>query len=281
MVSTRSNTGLFLSRSEQDAMTEQQKHIFEHFARAKGYYQRNEIERGLASILMGVKLFMENRLVGREKLEFDNVVLELIQTYSRDEFIAEHFGELQYEKGKEKALLVSLARCLKAMGEAKERESLEASRERKLQLDRCILRGEKLLKAGKTAEAEEQFQQAQQYYVDEHPLFHIIAGKYLAAEQPKNALPYLARGLELQPGDLQTLLLTARAHELLKDYEQSLRFLDEVLDLHGETSDRLTKKAEFLARLKRVDEAKEILRRVLATDPAQLKAKRLLAKLGG
>ena len=70
---------------------------------------------------------------------------------------------------------------------------------RKQKLDRALILGQRLVAQGKFSEAEEAFREAVSCYRDEHRLFQMIAGAFMEVGQPRRAIDYLRRAVEVEP----------------------------------------------------------------------------------
>ena len=71
--------------------------------------------------------------------------------------------------------------------------------------------GQKLVAQGKFSEAEEAFREAVSYYRDEHRLFQMIAKCFIDADQPRRAIDYLRKALEIEPDNEPARLMLEEA----------------------------------------------------------------------
>ncbi|MGE4298378.1 MAG: tetratricopeptide repeat protein [Desulfovibrionaceae bacterium] len=259
----------------------------EHVARARAYYQRlargydsSELLRSLVSLASGLKLLAGGAIVGREKMEADSLVQELLQHLNRVEGVQRFVeGGLVYEKGGAKKLLLTMVDAIKRIKADMETETMEQMRDRKLAIDRCLIRGGKLLASGKVAEAEASFQEAVGSYVDEHLLFRLIAEQYMQVGLAKPALRYLDQGLAACPDDPRLYVVGAEAHESLGDLdsaraclEQGMRVLENDADLYARLARLLVKAGDLPAALAAAEQALDI-------DPGQAMARKIHASL--
>ena len=77
--------------------------------------------------------------------------------------------------------------------------------------DRALNMGQKLVAQGKFSEAEEAFREAVSYYRDEHRLFQMIAKCFIDADQPRRAIDYLRKALEIEPDNEPARLMLEEA----------------------------------------------------------------------
>jgi len=261
-------------------MSIESKNISEHLARARGYIQRNDPSRALGSFMVGLKGSMENRLLGREKIDFEVAVREVAQLLMRNDTVQQFLPDgINYQPGQEKRLLLQIAEGLKRLHAHLRKGNIEENRSRKLRLDQAVIRGQKMLASGRPDEADASFQEALSLYVDEIALFPLLGSKYMDAGMPRQALPYLKQGLSLHPGDQPTLTHLVRAYEELKDFGQALQYQRELLDVYGETPDRLLKMADLLALSRDHAGALKTAQRILELNPNFVKAKRLINRV--
>ena len=107
--------------------------------------------------------------------------------------------QVAYQPGQEKALFLQLGAAYKEMAAQAGLESREETFARKQKLDRALILGQRLVAQGKFSEAEEAFREAVSCYRDEHRLFQMIAGAFMEAGQPRRAIDYLRRAVEVEP----------------------------------------------------------------------------------
>lgn len=154
----------------------------------------------------------------------ENGILELIQLLNRTQEVRRHCPSpdgLVMQKGKLKSLFQTLIGIIKKVKEEAEKESLEETRNRKLELDNNLIRGQKYLENKNLKDAEEAFQEAVNNYVDEHKLFYVIGSKLLEAGFPKQALTYLTKGLKVDPDPLIVAIASARAWIALEEWDKA------------------------------------------------------------
>ena len=177
-------------------------------------------------------------------------------------------------------MFAAVVQAAKKAREAQSRESEEALLNRKLMLDKALIRGKRLLAAGKTNEALESFKEAvSKYYHDEHSVFRVIGGALLDASLPRPALPFLKKGLEKEGEDPGPMVELARAMEMLKEYEESLRYLKEALSHSGDDPDIMLNLGRVYALNKDPEKGLAMVRKVLEITPGSVKAKAMLPRL--
>ena len=131
---------------------------------------------------------------------------------ARDEELKRYLKRpLAYQPGQEKALFIQLGAAYKEMAAQAGQESRDEAFARKQKLDRALNMGQKLVAQGKFSEAEEAFREAVSYYRDEHRLFQMIAKCFIDADQPRRAIDYLRKALEIEPDNEPARLMLEEA----------------------------------------------------------------------
>ncbi|MBG0777972.1 MAG: hypothetical protein H0S85_16215 [Desulfovibrionaceae bacterium] len=260
------------------------KELNEHFARAKNYYGRlargynpEDLLRCLASVGHGLKLMASGVIVGAPRQSADTVVRALVQRLNKISDLRCYAPQgLSYDPAAVKALLVQVVTVARQLKEKECRESLEGMRARKLQIDKHLGRGGKLLMS-KPAEADKEFAAAADLYVDEHLLFRIVAQKYAMVERWDKVAKYAERAMAVTPDDEQTFVLAMQAFEQVGDEEKLMAAMHGYYGRFAQPDAKgLLKMATLYKQFGRDVEAKEAARKVLAMDPANIKARRIV-----
>ncbi len=187
------------------------KEVRTHLGRVKAYHQRKETERALASIIMAIKG------MGNKPFPSDlrSLLREVVQLIGRDDVITDVLGKpLVYQPGQEQAILAGVAKVYKVLQGQAGVEDHKQALDRKLNIDRTLNQGMKLLEQGKVPEADECFSQAVSHYKDEHSLFTMIGKALMEANQVRRALPYLKRAATITPQNENVKELVAKCMEL-------------------------------------------------------------------
>lgn len=169
----------------------------EQLGRIRVYYLKGDTLRALASAVMALRdLAQMNNL----PTDIRSMAREGISCLARDEEVKSHLSRpLSYQPGQEKALFIQLGAVYKKMAAQAGMESREDAFARKQKMDRAIITGQKLVTQGKFSEAEESFREAVACYRNEHRLFQMIAKSFMDAGQPRRAIDYLRKAVEVEP----------------------------------------------------------------------------------
>lgn len=257
------------------------KPIILELARAKSYFHRHEVLRSIMSVATALKAMVKTQAMGQDRQIIEGALRELVQHLNRTDEVKRYCpkGALTWERGGAKRLFSELAQTLKAIKEESERETIEATRERKLKLDQLLVRGQKSLEYKKLAEAEEAFQEAITLYVDEHKLFYMIGSRLLAADFSKPAIKYLQKGAEVDPDADSIYFFLAKAYAGQSEFDKAEASLIKAQELFGEDADRLGLLSQILLHQKKTREAFTAARRSLELDPMQAEAKKVFTRI--
>ncbi len=200
------------------------KPIMEELARARNYFRRHDILRSMISLATAVKDAVKAKLAGRDKSLVENATMEMVQMLNRTQevkrFCASSDG-LALRNGDFKALFHELMSIIKSVRDAANKESIDQTRARKLELDNQLGHGQRALAAGKFDEARDAFKEAEKLYVNEHKLFHIIGNMLFNAGQHRLALRYYLQGLEVDPEPNGLVIDMGRTYIALGEYAKA------------------------------------------------------------
>ena len=172
--------------------------IRENLGRIKIYYLKGETLRALGFAVMALKDVV--RAGGAPPVDVRGPLREGVQLLARDKDVKRlSKAPLMYQPGQERALLLTLATLYKQLEEEAGRESRENAFARKQRLDQALGLGRRLLAQGKVSEADAAFQEALTQYRDERRVFQLIGKSLFDAGQPRRAVPYLKKAVELEP----------------------------------------------------------------------------------
>ncbi len=168
----------------------------EQLGRIRVYYLKGDTLRALASAVMALRDLAQ---MSNLPTDMRSMLRDGIGFLARDEELKRYLKRpLAYQPGQEKALFIQLGAAYKEMAAQAGQESRDEAFARKQKLDRALNMGQKLVAQGKFSEAEEAFREAVSYYRDEHRLFQMIAKCFIDADQPRRAIDYLRKALEIE-----------------------------------------------------------------------------------
>lgn len=114
---------------------------------------------------------------------------------------------LAYQPGNEKELLQLFSDSYKNMQNSVEEEDYETTLQRKLNIDRNLREGKKLLSEGRASEADACFAEVMKHYKDEQAVFAMMATAMLNAGEYVRALGHVRNGLKEAPDNPELLRL--------------------------------------------------------------------------
>lgn len=114
---------------------------------------------------------------------------------------------LAYQPGNEKDLLQMFSDAHQKMQNSAEEEGYETTLQRKLNIDRNLREGKKLLAEGRASEADACFAEVMKFYKDEQAVFAMMATAMLNAGEYVRALGHVRNGLKEAPDNPELLRL--------------------------------------------------------------------------
>ncbi|MBF0480470.1 MAG: hypothetical protein HQK81_00715 [Desulfovibrionaceae bacterium] len=264
-------------------MTSTPKTIQEDLARAKSFYQRNDVQRSLMSLGSALRGLLECRIAGPEKARIDTMLREGYQNANKFDKVREFAPKgLAYVKGDEKSMLAALLPVVRQIDEALKRESLEAMRARKLLIDQMVIKGNKLLADKNINEAMRCFREAAAEFKDETGLFPLVATRLIDTGNFKQSIEFSRRAVFESPAN-------PRAYDLLQtgliksgDWDAGDKFFAEAQKQLGDNAFLLQLLAVVKAKRGDFPGAAAAAAKALALDPALEQAAKILkiAKAG-
>ncbi len=262
-------------------MAKPAKIIEEHLSRAKAAFFKGETLKPLVSLAEALKLVLTEEIHSMDMPRIGSLLRENFQNMLKMEAVKKiHPAPFIYKKGEEKNLLKALLPVIKKVQEEMDRETLEAMRQRKMKIDQFIIQGRKYLEKENILEAQRSFRSAVEEYVDEEPLFTIIADNLVAAGYSKEPLEYLKRALEIDPDNRKVCELVYAAFEKAGDFSAAEDFFQNAVRKHGETAQLLLGLGRVRVKLKKFPEAEDAAKKALALDPGLAMAQKIIALAG-
>lgn len=251
-----------------------------HLSRAKASYQKGDTLRPIVSVIEAVKLLATKKIHSMDRARIDTMLRENIQNLSRIEGVKRFATKpLVYQKGKEKLLFAQLVPIAKKIKEERDRETLEAMRQRKYKIDRLLLSGRKFLEHKKVSDAQQVFREAVGLYEDEDAMFLMMADAMIGAGFPRESLEYLRRALEIDPDDRRTCEIAYNAFEGMDDAAAGEDFFEKHIEKHGQTPNLLLGRARCRFKQKKYNESLADAKAALAANPSLVMAEKLIKSI--
>ncbi len=260
-------------------MTVTGKTIKEDLSRCKAAYLKNDDLRALGMLAAALKGFVSVKLPGTERAEIESQLREAFSNISKVPRVLKLAPKgLPYLKGQEPKLFQYVAAVYRKVKEEIERESLEQMRERKLRIDQCIIKGQKLLNEDNLLEAQRNFREAVSLRVDEDGLFPMLALKLMDKGHFKPSLEYLKGAIEASPDNARAFDLLVTASAKMSDPQPGLKLLDESRKKVGETPLILAATAQLKAQAGEWEAACALAGKALEASPGLDMAAKVLSK---
>lgn len=251
--------------------------IIEHLSRAKNAYNKGSTLRPLLSVIEAVKLLATKQVHSMDRARIDTMMRENLRNLNSLEDVKRFAkGPLAYQKGKEKQLFTQLVPIVKKIKEERDQESLQAMRERKYKIDRCLISGRKFLEHKKISDAQEVFREAVGLYEDEDALFLMIAEAVTGAGFYRESLEYLRRALEINHDDHRACEAAYNAFEGLNDYSGGDDFFSKLMEKYEATPNLMQGRARCRFKLKKYKDCLSDAKAALAANPDMPMAHRLV-----
>ena len=132
---------------------------------------------------------------------------------------------------------------------------------------------------GREREAEIALQEGLERQPDSAALHHALGLSLVRSQQIDRALPELARAAELDPADPRFTYVHAVALHSSGRLDEALQVIDAALERHPEHRDLLVASALFNREAGRLDDALDAARQLVAADPQDPQARRLLKEI--
>ncbi|WP_461210991.1 hypothetical protein [Desulfocurvus sp. DL9XJH121] len=258
-------------------MADSVQNILKYLKRANAAFLKGETLRPMVSVAEALKLILSSKLHSMDQQKVTSLLRESLQNLSKLEAVKQFRAEpLALGKGGEKQVLAQLVPLIKKIHAERKRESMEAVRERKLNIDRAIIHGRNALAGGKVDEAREYFRQATNLHVDEDAMYLIIADALHQAEAFKESFEYLRLALMQNPGDRKACEMLVEACKKTGKAERGMLLLKKIQEKKEQTAQAGLALAKLLAQKRQYKEAEGQAQASLALDPELLDAKKFL-----
>jgi len=261
-------------------MTKASKLVEQNLNRCRAALRKNEVLAGLSALVAGVKVMMQHKIHSVDMQRIGNMLRENLATLNRlGEVNTIHPSPLTWSAGQEKELLMAVLPLLKTLRDEREKEDFEATRERRLKIDRALINGSNALEHGKIAEAQELFREAVSVHVDEDALFMLIAERLQGAGYYSESFEHLRKAFEVDPNSRRASELLFDAAVQTKDVKRGMKYFERVQRESGDTAQVLLGEARLYAAAKDEAKARECAEKALECDEHLVLAKRLLHQL--
>jgi len=261
-------------------MTKPVQTVIQHLSRAKAAFAKGQTLKPMVSVAEALKVLLTAELHSTEVQQVGSLLRENLQNISKIPAVAALRSEpFSYNKGEEKKVLAQLVPLIKQLHADRKKDSMEAIRARKLNIDRAIIHAQNALAGGKLDEAKEYFRQAALLHVDEDAMFLIIATKLQEGEFFKESFEYLRQALQKNNNDRKACEMVVAAAKKVGNADRGLTLLKKIREKQGDAPHLVFALAQLTAQKKQFTDAAKLCKEALALDEGFIDAKKFLRKL--
>ncbi len=173
-------------------------------SRAKLYATKGNFSESLKYMLKGLMAICRNSSVLNRDIR--TYVREILALYVKDPEIGPLCAPIKskisgYNGGNERDLYVGLKNVYDKIANQVDKEKYEDALARKMNLDKFMVKGTRLIKDKQYEKAIQMFNEATNFYKDESGFFLYIAKLFIEVEQSSAGILFLKKELEVKPNN--------------------------------------------------------------------------------
>ena len=261
-------------------MTKPVQTVIQHLSRAKAAFAKGQTLKPMVSVAEALKVLLTAELHSTEVQQVASLLRENLQNISKIPAVAAKRSEpFSYNKGEEKKVLAQLVPLIRGLHADRKKESMEAVRARKLNIDRAIIHAQNALAGGKLDEAKEYFRQASLLHVDEDAMFLIIATKLQEGEFFKESFEYLRLALQKNNNDRKACEMLVAAAKKVGNADRGLTMAKKIREKQGDAPNLLLTLAQLSVQKKQYTEAVTFAKQALDLKEDFIEARKFLRKV--
>jgi tetratricopeptide (TPR) repeat protein len=249
--------------------------------RGKAYLNKKEIIKGIMAICEGLKLFLNSKIYGQERIEIDYLLAELSQIISTIPEIKEYFPEdFGYSKGNEKKFLQDLVNIIKKIA----KEIGEGNDKIKKELDEQEKKKKKLLEMLQEYISKKDYMGAGGVlkkilaeYGGSSDIFVDVANKFYSSGDYEQTIKFCKEALKKDPQNMGAYRMLINFYRFLKDYPAAEKYFKKSLEVFGEHGNIYFNMAKLYKEWQKEDKARASIKKALDLEPEN-KQYRALAK---
>lgn len=258
------------------------KAIREHVARAKAYAGRLDMVKALDSLCGAMELYVDTKVVGREKFEITIHLDEGLRAFAAMPQMKSLFPSgITLQKGQEKKLLTQLTKVRDKIRGAIEQAEYEKMYAYKLSIDQALIAGQKLMEEGQKDQARLAFRKASEKFASEPGILQDIGSRLMRGGMTIEAVEYLEMAIKADPRDTRPYSHLVTALEILGEHEKAVAVTKEALKNFGPNDRTYTILARLHLALKQWGEAYDMASAALDLNPFARDAAKILEKTKG
>jgi len=243
--------------------------IKENLGRGKAHLNKQEPLKGIASVCEAIKLYLQNKLYGKEKIEIEYLIYEVVQIISQLQVLSPYIpSDFQYTRGQEKKLykdLVGIIRCIS--DELNKEPSEQEDKSAEVQKRKLLEKMESTLLSGKKMQASSHVKKLIEEYGDNAENYSHIANTYYQAGMYKEAFAYIKKALNKNPNNVTFYRIAINSLRKLQEFEKAENLFQQALNRFGEHANIYLNMARLYWEWNKPNEAKQAADKAISLEP--------------
>lgn len=262
--------------------TQSIREIKENLGRGKSYLNKQEPLKGISSICEALKLYMQNKLFGKDKIEIEYLIVELVQITCQIHILKPYIpSDFEYKRGQEKKLYNDLVGIIRNVAEDLHKESAEQSQvdDPQAKKDKLLQKMQSLLMSGKKMQASSHVKKITEECGDTADIYSHIANIYYQANMYREALSYIKKALNKNPNDIKSYRTAINSLRKLKEYDKAENMFQQALKKFGEHPNIYINMARLYWEWEKPEEAKTTAEKAVSLDPDNEEIQQVLSEI--
>jgi tetratricopeptide (TPR) repeat protein len=247
----------------------------EHLARAKAYLNKDRVAEAVAEAAEGVKLGLDRRVMGRDKIMLQTYVNEFLHGLSKDSAVKQHFyshniystDHYKLQPGKERDTLRMLQVLHSWMGGEEQKKAQQAEEEKQEGPRELLDKGARLLEAGDDTKGRVALRKAVARRPADKDIPAQAAQVFLDHNMLREAADVCRKAMEANPSNGMMYSLAVQAHVKAGDYAQAEEVYKQALKRFGAHPRTYLNLAKLYLQWRKWSECYEAARQAAGGDP--------------
>ncbi len=255
--------------------------IKDNLGRGKSYLNKQEPLKGISSICEALKLYMQNKLFGKDKIEIEYLIVEVVQIICQIQILQSYIpSDFEYTRGQEKKLYNDLVGIIRCVAENLQKESSEnQEQDLEVQKNKLLEKMQSQLMSGKKMHASSHAKKLLEEYGDTADMYSHIANTYYQANMYREALTYIKKALNKDPNNIKSYRTAINSLRKLKEYEKAENIFQQALKKFGEHPNIYMNMARMYWEWEKPEEAQSTAEKAVALDPDNQEVQQVLSEI--
>lgn len=256
--------------------------IKENIGRGKAHLNKQEPLKGIASVCEALKLYLQSKMFGKDKIEIEYLISEVVQIMSQLHILSPYIpSDFQYTRGQERKLYKDLVGIIRSIAEELNKDSNEQEEENSAELKKRKLleKMESSLLSGKKMQASSHVKKLVEEYGETAENYSYIANIHYQAGMYKEALAYIKKSLNKDPNVIKSYRIAINTLRKLQEYEKAESLFQQALNRFGEHSNIYINMARLYWEWNKPDKAQQAADKAVALDPENQETEQLLSDI--